>query len=361
MKIGVLTFHHASNYGAVLQTYATCSILRRMGHQPVVLDYRPAGLYEHYFKMSWKRCGLVGQNFVNLRLNPKFRHFRERWLPVSSQCCRSHLELLKQVEELDAVFYGSDQIWNPKLFGGHLDPAFWASGIDSKICKVSISASFGGTDGLADSYGEKIAQLIQNFDAVSVREQHAADLLHVVAGVSATVLMDPVFSMDAWDELMEPMPGYEGCVFQFVLQQNQRVYDAAGALAERLHTRVISGNSGFKRRGTTVDVVTPSVGQWLWLIKHASHVVTNSFHATAFSLIFRKPFTVVELDGAMRTRNQRIVNLLQGVGLESRMVQRLDPNQVDDSRLSAPDYARLESELLKNKADFGAFIKNSLK
>jgi hypothetical protein len=203
--------------------------------------------------------------------------------------------------------------------------------------------------------------LIQNFDAVSVREQHAADLLNEVAGLSATLLMDPVFSIDTWDELLEPMPGYEGCVFQFVLQQNQRVYDAAGALSARLNARIISGNSGFKRRGATADVVTPSVGQWLWLIKNASHVVTNSFHATAFSLIFRKPFTVVELDGEMRTRNQRIVNLLQGVGLESRMVQRLDSDLVDGSRLAASDYTKLESELLKNRADFSAFIQNSLK
>jgi len=360
MKIGVLTFHHASNYGAVLQTYATCSILRRMGHQPFVLDYRPEGLYEHYFKMSWKRCGLLGQNFVNLRLNPKFRHFRERWLPVSSQCCRSHLELLKQVEELDAVFYGSDQIWNPKLFGGHLDPAFWASGIDSKICKVSISASFGGTDGLADSYGEQIAQLIQNFDVVSVREQHAADLIQQVSGLRATVLLDPVFSLESWEEVLEPMPGYEGCVFQFVLQQNQGVYDASRMLADRLDARIVSGNSGFKKRGSAVIPVTPSVGQWLWLIKHASHVVTNSFHATAFSTIFGKPFTVVELEGNMRPRNQRISNLLEWGGLRERMVPCLKDSDLNDQRLSAPDYSKFVCELNQGKARFHSFIENSL-
>ena len=134
--------------------------------------------------------------------------------------------------------------------------------------------------------------------------------------------MDPVFSADSWDELLEPMPGYEDCVFQFVLQQNQDG-GLCRALGRALRNTSRFRNSGIKRFGDSKEVVSPSVGQWLWLIKNAAHVVTNSFHATA-ATIFRRPITVVELQAGMATRNQRITNLLGLGDLNDRMVKRLE-------------------------------------
>ena len=360
MRVGILTFHYASNYGAVLQAYATCKQLKQLGYEPLVLDYRPVGLYEHYYKISWKRVGLVGQNFINLRLNPKFKCFRERWLPVSERCFESCAELVHTIGTLDGVFYGSDQIWNPKLFGNRLDPAFWADGVSSGTRKVALSASFGGTDGLYKDYSKEIADYIRNFDSLSVREQQAADLVCAITGEVPEVLMDPVFSADSWDELLEPMPGYEDCVFQFVLQQNQDVADSAELLAEHYETRVVSGNSGIKRFGDSKEVVSPSVGQWLWLIKNAAHVVTNSFHATAFATIFRRPITVVELQAGMATRNQRITNLLGLGDLNDRMVKRLESGALLEHHVRNPDYSIFEGALRTNRERFESYIVRSL-
>ena len=360
MNLGILTFHHASNYGAVLQTYATCKQLKKLGYEPLVLDYRPVGLYEHYYKISWKRFGLVGQNFINLRLNPKFKCFRERWLPVSERCFESCAELVHTIDTLDGVFYGSDQIWNPKLFGNTLDSAFWANGVSPEIRKVALSASFGGTEGLYENYHQEVARYIRNFDMLSVREQQAADLICAITGEVPEVLMDPVFSADSWDELLEPMPGYEDCVFQFVLQQNQDVADSAELLAEHYETRVVSGNSGIKRFGDPKEVVSPSVGQWLWLIKNAAHVVTNSFHATAFATIFRRPITVVELQAGMATRNQRITNLLGLGDLNDRMVKRLESGALLEHHVRNPDYSIFEGALRTNRERFESYIVRSL-
>ena len=154
MKIGILTFHCAVNYGAVLQTYGLCQCLQRMGHEVYVIDYRPAYLLKPYKVFSLnrfiaQRCQPIAKRVLRellaiptrLSRQVKFRHFITRNIPLVQ------LDLQHKKHDFDAFVFGSDQIWNPYIT--QLDPVFFAEAPVFKDAKrITYAASAGSPEHL---------------------------------------------------------------------------------------------------------------------------------------------------------------------------------------------------------------------
>lgn len=323
MKVGILTFHFAVNYGAVLQACATCTMLKQLGHVPVLIDYRPTGsMYSHYHRWDTSRGGLNAQNLLKLRLNPKFASFRRRELPVDSHVVDSPEKLATHARTFDALIYGSDQIWNPSIFGGCLDPGYWAVGVPDSVRRIALSASFGGDLQSVLPHQSEINRLANNFDVISVREKDALEVFDSLPRRQVVQLADPVFGMESWGSLLQPVKLRNNFVFEFAIQPRNSFSQTAQTISRALGMVPISGNARIRLKRHDPKSLALSVGQWLWMVKNSKMLVTNSFHATVFAILFNTPFVFVPLEGKgnqPNPRNNRIFDLLEWTGLQSRV------------------------------------------
>ena len=327
MKIGILTFHCAHNYGAVLQCLALRIFLSELGHDVYVVDYRPKYLTKeykvfrllHWFSKSLTKT--ISKFFTEPFLIPqrirRFRNFEEfihKYLNVTS----FHDEL----SDYDCIILGSDQIWNPALTNHNYDPVFF--GYNAK-CKVISYAASSKQTFLSDNDKKILKQYLEKIKFISVREKHLKDLLQPLVSNEIKVVVDP--------SLLASVSSYETVLSQKILPSNRYIliYEitrhdytrmVARKIATQLNCEVIEVASSISNYNKDIDkiIYSASPADFLSLIKSAECVVTTSFHGTAFSIKFCKNFYSLRQNN---DSDKRIESLLQELGLIDRMI---DPN-----------------------------------
>jgi hypothetical protein len=366
MKVGVVTFHFAVNYGAVLQACATCKMLEDLGHEPVIIDYRPQGsLYDHYHQWDFRRLGLNAQNILKLRLNPKFRDFTDKLLPIGRDVICTPEQLAHYSQNFDAILYGSDQVWNPSIFGGKLDRAYWAEGVSASVRRIALSASFGGDLNSIRQHANEINQLAQNFDAISVREKDALQIFDSVLASQIIQLADPVFGMKSWDDLLEPIKNLSDFAFEFAIQPRASFRKTSLEISGSLGLESICADARLNLKQSEPKSKVMTVGQWLWSLKHAEIVMTNSFHATVFCILFNTPFVFIPLEGKAgqpNPRNNRILDLLEWTGLDSRIYDpvKWDGDILGLSQMCAQDFDVANRAVVEKRKELLAYLKAQL-
>ena len=267
MKAGILTFHSADSYGAVLQARALVEVLRSLGHDASVIDYAPAYLTKPYRLWRndwWKHPVGTAKNlaacFAVARRRKGFQAFREGM----------HLTPFPP-EGFDAVVFGSDQVWNRHLNGGELlwfaqDPVF------DHTRNIAYAASTGSVplpEGV--DFGR--------FHRLSVREpQLQAEL--AARGFASTLVLDPVLlaGKDVLDALADPCPVKGRYVVAYEVIDNPQVMQIASSFG--LPVVRIASNPRLSGRKQYVP------GEFISLIRGAEHVVASSFHAVAVAKIY---------------------------------------------------------------------------
>jgi hypothetical protein len=333
MKVGILTFHQVSNYGAVLQCFATYTLLKNLGFDPILIDYRPARMAASY-RWRWKYAGLNTKNIIRRILNPKFDAFRKKYLTATDQIYYSYEALKRSPPEVDAILLGSDQIWNPCLVGDQLDPAYFGQFGDLHTKRIAYAASFGGTGHINQQHLEQIKPWLASLNHISVREPQAVTLLKELTDDTIEVTLDPTLLIgpDTFEPLIEPVSKIDDpFIFVHALQYGPEIQKAAEQLAEMSNLQVIVARCNttdlwIHGKRSTGRFVNP--GQWLWLIKNASYVISNSFHATVFSLKYHKKLLLVPLTGALRPSNQRMETLLQTLDISSATLDQFDDFEI---------------------------------
>ena len=326
MKIGILTFHCAHNYGAVLQAYALQTYLLSQGHDAYVIDYRPHYLTDVYKVFNYRRW--VSKNPLKFA----YHTLREiRFLPTRHKrhdafdrfiSTRLRLYPYRQPDDLKAfglVLLGSDQIWNKGITGGRYDDLLWGQTIPVAAASYAASMRWKRLDTSDRDY---ISQALERLAGSSVRESKLQKLLAAITPKPVHLVLDPTLLLQTSDyeallsDVQTPESPY---VLLYQVEQHADVGEVARSVARSLHCPVHELGAYANARKTRGCRMLRSASPEAFLahIKNAACVVTSSFHGTALSVVFRKSFYTVRLDNEI---DERSTSLLHALDLENRLV-----------------------------------------
>lgn len=323
MKIGILTYHNAHNYGAVLQCYALKRYLRMLGHNVYVIDYRPRyiryGLYDRDKWISLNPIKFAKKLWVQIRLFKKqkkrfdaFNNFIKTY--ISPQ----YINLNVTENDTDCFIFGSDQIW--RKTNDAFDPIYWGGfKAASSTTLISYAASM-GKDSLSAQEESQIQEWLRHFTTVMVRETSLKEVLTPIFNNTIDVVVDPTLLLSAceWDEIAVLPKRERPYILVYQVIDNPAALDIAKEVAKVMDAEIIELASEVKARKvchTIVDCATPC--EFLGWIRCAAMVVTTSFHGTAFSIIYRKPFVSVKQN---RPSDLRISSILESCCLQDRFL-----------------------------------------
>lgn len=314
-KIGVLTFHRAINYGAVLQTYALQKFLKRQNFNASVLDYRCLKIEKDYklnfFTFNIKK---LISSLVLLSKKFKFNKFINKNIVLTKPVYNKE-DLENISKELDYVCVGSDQVWNGRWTDN--DKRYYLDFTDS-YKKISYAASLGKN---AMSLKEKTeyTELLNDFKKLSVREQSSAELLSGFLNKNISTHLDPVFLLEKneWNKVAKTIRD-SNYVLVYMLVPSDNLIKKAIDLAKRKNLNVIILNDNIRKRYNIEYRRFVSIEKFLGYFKNASYVITNSFHGTAFSVVYEKNF-FVELQTYKNAPNMRMIDLLKVFDLNERI------------------------------------------
>ncbi len=335
MKIGILTLTLHTNYGGILQAYALQTVLERMGHEVMVfnrpfvpLKTRWCEVFKRIIKKSIGKDVVI---FKELKYNREASYINQNvWEFRKKYIHERTIESLCEIREndVDCIVVGSDQVWRPVYFESQ-----WETGIENAyldftkgwdLKRVAYAASLGVDQWEQNSTTtETCKYAVKLFDAISVREPSGVSLLKDNFGVEATHVLDPtlLLTSDDYKNLFKvgKTPKSKGNLLVYILDPNKEKSKVVKRIAIEKQLNTFSVNNTLVKESAPLEErKLPSVEAWLRGFYDAEFVITDSFHACVFSILFNKPFAVFanEKRGA-----SRIVSLLKMFGLEKSLLQ----------------------------------------
>ena len=324
-KCAIFNFWNGGNYGAVMTAFALCEILKKMGLSPYLINYDNKQ-YARFFKIK------------------RPLDFAKKYLNITSECCNKK-DLSKLNKEFDIFIVGSDQVWQWFDWWNYL---YYLDFVETNKKKIAISASFGVDFYRGNTQQTIFAQyFIKRFDSISVREKSGIDICNNIFNVNADFVLDPVFLYDK--------EGYENLIKEADIKEKDYILnytldndDSKNKLIENIS----------KKLNKKVITIKPNGGieNWLYLIKNADFVITDSFHGTCFSIIFNKNFISIKNKIRGNARFESILNL---INLEESFI---DPNENYniDNLIKDIDYDKIEEILEKEKEKSRKWIKTAI-
>lgn len=342
MKVGIITYHRAHNYGAVLQCFALQELIREHGNEVEIIDYRQPFIEKLY---GFSKYGWIKRNLFHprnlLRFNDVVKGYQNT-SSIFSDFRNKHLNISKEfsgteIPEYDAYIVGSDQMWAINCVGNKVDKIYFGDfhrKAGSKLIGFSVSSN---TDSI-NTISADLGRYSDNFDDISFREDKISKLVNKTLGRNYKTTLDPTLCADSsiWDKMTDhnwaSRKGYI-VVYHVKLRFASVVHDLILKQAHRL-----AKNNNWDVIDLSSGVYT--VSDFVSAIKYAQCVLTSSFHATVFSIIFNRPLFCVKLhDGG----DGRYTDLLNSLGMQDALVD-LDfdqnyPHSYDDTIIGQ----RLES------------------
>lgn len=358
-RIGVCTFKN-NNYGTSLQAFALQKKLVELGAEPYILQVdTPVPKQKRNILKLLKRNPYYGR-LTQYRLKKSQAYFTEKnakievfWKQMNIVRCSSYSDVFKEVEKTDAFITGSDQLWNPN---GPIRREFLLNfECLTSVPKFSYAVSLGVNTISADQ-GRMLANFINDFTAVSLRERSGETCLHVYINKKTRVDIDPTLLFDGsfWSQKCQHYAAKdEKYIFVYMLRPDENTLQAARLLSKKTGMKIYyTGNLAINDPGIAF-VKDAGVEEFLGLIKHAAYVVTNSFHGTAFSVQFHKKVLSIKLDGT----GDRAREFLEMIGLEHLLIDKKDIDSSVTSIIENDiDYSGADVILANKRKDSEAYI-----
>lgn len=327
MRIAILTQPLGFNYGGILQNFALQTVLLRMGHEVITLDPKRYKLswwqhFLHIVRQMVSRYLLRRYNKSILskwRTDNKVRKLGANTFRFVDKYIRrkEYADLYHDVtsDEFEAYIVGSDQVWRPE-YNPQLPNKFLTFTRDWNVRRIAYAASFGISTWSADtSTTEKCRKGLRKFDLVTVREDSGVTLCNKLFGVQAQLVLDPTLLLTKEDYCsmlhLSKVPKSKGNLLVYILDYTddklkliQRVTDDYHLIPFRVNSDYENYKADLSRR------IQPPVEQWLRGFYDADYVVTDSYHACIFSIIFGKPFVVYANSGRGMTRFNSLLGQL---------------------------------------------------
>ena len=316
MKICTITCNNTDNHGARLQTYALAKHLQDQGNEVQVIDYRPPYMNPSlrilycpgWSLKEWAKFFLrFAQRIRTKKRHARFVVFSQKHIPLTNTIYHNIDELRANPPDADLYIAGSDQIWNTDFPNG-TDPAFYLDFGSKSIRRESYAASFATTElrpGTEDFVRTKLAR----FNRISVREKSGLTILERLGIKGGVQNDDPVFllSTEQWNEIADGEGESENYLLVYDFFSDSRIKEKAKEIARDRQLRIFA-ICPIHQHYADKNFTTSGPETFVSLVKNASFVVTNSFHAIAFCMIFQKEFCFIERPDGL---NERITDLVK--------------------------------------------------
>lgn len=353
MRIGIVTFHRADNYGAVLQNYALIKALREMNEDAETIDYRCPEIEKNYQLRNKPIVSLFRPKSIFTALKypfairkeqvrkEKFEEFRHTYIPMTKSYTEE--ELRKNAPEFDAYIAGSDQIWNGLIFKGKHNPIYTLE-FAPEGKRIAYAVSSGNSELIPqDSYAA-----ISEFNHIMARERELQLMLREKLGIKADLCVDPVFLLDqkTWKSMLVDRK-VSGQIFLYrVGRGTQGAVDIARYYQKKCGGKIVYPMPFDRKIGVFSDCrYTAGPLDFLQMIGESEFIIASSFHAVAFSLILEKDFVVLP----QKDTNSRVKDLLKLVGLENRMFETFEDYRVSCTSLKSIDYSTVRKTIKEER------------
>ena len=364
MRVGILTFPNSESYGAVLQMLALYQVCEDLGYETEIINYYNLWMkQEKHMGIGQGKnrflclCKRKAHDLLHICMRSRFSAFEKQMKKYPQQSFSNMKKLPVLGKRYGAVICGSDQVWNPDIT--NQDLSYFLDFCSEEISRISYAPSF-GVETLPDDYGEEVAKELTLFDSLSVREEAGQELITQIASLESTLVLDPslLLSGAQWQRYEKVCSQADGgYILYYTVHSSPDLWKHCKDLAKKTNMKILRIGSNviskqFRKDKGVEFACDIGPAQWLYLIRNASYVVTNSFHGTAFSINYRKNF-YVEYSSKTNSRLSNIVNLL---GLEDRVLREgkeIVPGPVD--------YSKTEIALPKLKEGSMDFLKEALK
>ena len=330
--VAIVTITDGCNYGNRLQNYALQTALQKSGavtetlkrknyHDDTRLKIKTA------CKTVIKMIFAADQNGPKRNRKRNFKRFNSKYIHFSKYTLQKNIAPKNLASKYDAFIVGSDQVWNPSFRLVREDIDNYFASFAPKGKKFSYAASFGVSE-IPAQYRDYYCEKLRTFSKISVREDQGVDIVRNLSGERAESVCDPTLLLDTeeWDDIMEKplwMDESRYIVTYFLGEIPEKTHQSLEAYAEKTGLKIIPLESEFIKSKDIAnpDTFAASPQQFLWLIAHSECVLTDSFHACVFSILYRRPFQVFNRK-AFEENNQmgsRIESLLSKFALQNRM------------------------------------------
>lgn len=385
MRIGIVSNHYICNYGSVLQSFALQVCVDQLGYINETINYQDVAdkktkleillrlkakellnIKKLIKKIKIKQASLGDRNYSQVleRRKHAYDKFVTEYFRLSKKCARIE-DVQRLSKEYDTILLSSDQLWGPTdlMRDYHTLTPFSAS-----AGKIAYATSF-GVSSLPRFLYPKVKNFIPQIDYVSVREKSGQKIIRDICGREVPVVLDPTLLLTAakWKEIIqEKMLVEYPYVFCYFLGENVEYIKMVKQFCASNHLKIVSvlhpefyNREQFRFADEYLDGVGPA--EFLNLIEHAEYVISDSFHASVFSILFHRQFAVFNRYGtdAKHSRNTRIENLLDITDLHLQHI--INQRNIDDALSAKIDWTSVDCLLERKRADSLDYLKNALK
>lgn len=364
-KVGIITFHNAHNWGASLQLYALKRYLEESGYQVKVINYRNTEIESNYLKKRKIKCKIknpktllkyiflwMEEIYSRKQYNQKWNKFNHFINDITDN--EKVIEDIKEIENMDVDYFvfGSDQIWNHSLTNG-FDGVYFGD-FKTNAKKISYAASLGFKE-LPEKEEEEFKKLLQNFNAISVREEALKDYIKKISNQDVTKVLDPtlLLNKEKYLKIAQKPDLKKKYLLLYTLVDNKKLIQISQYIAQKLGLEIVElrYSKTLKKIGKK-QIANIGPEEFLGLINGAEFIITNSFHGTVFSILFHKKFYTIPISKV----NSRIENLLEITKLEKRCIREIEEVDLE----TEIDYKQAEENLQKEKNQSINFLEKSL-
>lgn len=355
-KIGLTTIYSVPNYGSVLQAFATQEILKKLGSDCYIINYKYPNQWHYSIGFKKPKFKSIIMQFLGIRSihrkQKKLQTFKKKYFHFTKEYCTLDDLRKESWSEYDLVATGSDQIWNSKYLKG--DSAFMLSYLPDNIKRISIASSF-ASKSIPPQYIEKYIKFLSKFDALSVREQNGIDIINKELSIKkeVRVILDPtlLLSKEEWLNLI-PRSNFRKTekyilfyMLDYAFDPKPYIFEVTAYLAKKYKYKIIA-LEGYKKKEKAcglemINKTDASIYEFIDLFANADIVITSSFHGTAFAINFGKPLvSIIPNDKG----DDRQSTLLTTIGLKQCII----PINTDFQNIN-PNYDTTLAQNLLNK------------
>ena len=352
-KVGILTYHRSINYGAMLQAYALRYTIQKLGYKVEVIDYGKIGQEKIFFWSTFSIKAIIGSiinNFLRLfgekRRIATFNKFSQEMIGISQKHYSTKDELTADLYHYQSLVTGSDQVWHPLICED--DMSYFLDFPITDNQKIAYAPSF-GVKQLTEQQQKKYLPFLQHIGHLSAREEAGVQILKKALNKEVPLVADPTLLCDAteWDKIaISPTRKKKYILFFTILGDPEGAAEFVFSLSRRFNYEIV-------KIGSIRDLTNHryhsgrSAGprEFLGLVREAEFVITNSFHGTAFSIIYRKNFfTFLNKND----RNSRLESITRVLGLETQLKQ--VKSALPENLTVDYTYAQKQLDLLKKQS-----------